>query len=192
MPTRYKDERPVDQDSQAGEVVVRGEVSEHRRKIIKASVIAVPTIVTLCNGAAAAATSALGCIDKDAMAPPADKIVVEQDTWVRKVATIKSGLKISIDGGPPDGPPGTYLIVDGKYYKQDATDGSYELILGTVAERDKPNPTTSTVYVLCYIEFDESGNIVGRTYYPDQAGDGEFQVTASCLCSVNPNYSSSG
>ena len=194
MATKDTDDRPVVKQLPAGGETVNKDISRQRRKIIKASAVAVPTIVTLCNSAAAAATSALGCIERDKSAfltgDTGDKrVVTEHDTWVRKVATLKSNLKISIDDGPPSGSPGTYLIVDGKYYKQDATDGSYELILGTVAEQDNPSPTTSTVYVLCYIQFDEFGNIVGEpSYYPDKAGDGEFPVTASCMTSVNPNY----
>ena len=198
MTTKDTDDRPMVEQLPAGGETVNKDISRQRRKIIKASAVAVPTIVTLCNGAAAAATSALGCIDRDKNALPADSVVVEQDTWVRKIAVYKTDLKITTstdDDGDPDawGSKGSYLIVDGNYYLDNA--GSYTLVnSGGEKVYEKPlNPNTKVtdteVYVLCYIEFDESGNIVSRTYYPDRAGDGEFQVTTSCLCSVNPNYS---
>ena len=57
MPTRDKDERPVDGQPQAGEVAVDTAVSAHRRKIIKASAAIVPAIMTIRSGAAAAVTS---------------------------------------------------------------------------------------------------------------------------------------
>ena len=193
MPTRDKDDRPVARDLQTGKVAAESAVSEHRRKIIKASVVAVPTIVTLCNGAAAAATSALGCIDRDKSASPADKMVEAQDTWVRKIATYKTNLQITTEtnasGNPTAwGESGNYLIVDDNYYLDDTS--SYTLVNPDGEQvYEKKLDTGTPLYVLCYIQFDESGNIVSRTYYPDSPGDGEFQVTTSCLCSVNPNYS---
>ena len=66
MPTRDKDERPAARDSQAGKVAVESTVSEHRRKIIKASAAVVPAIMTLRSGAAAAMTSSANrCLNKD-------------------------------------------------------------------------------------------------------------------------------
>jgi hypothetical protein len=192
MATKDTDDRPVVEQLPAGGETVNKDISRQRRKIIKASAVAVPTIVTLCSGAAAAATSALGCIDRDKKALPAEKIVVEQDTWVRKMATSKTNIQITTktnqSGNPTAwGPSGNYLIVDGNYYLDDAS--SYTLV-NPDGEKvyEKTSDTGTPVYVLCYIQFDESGNIVSRTYYPDQAGDSEFQVTTSCLCSVNPNY----
>jgi len=194
MTTKDTDDRPVVEQLPAGGETVNKDISRQRRKIIKASAVAVPTIVTLCNGAAAAATSALGCIERDKYASPADEIVVEQDTWVRKMATIKTNLKVkptSVNGWGLV-TEATYLIVDGNYYKDN--NNSYELVYTseeTVEEKESNNPATivTEVRVLCYIQFDDSGNIVGEpSYYPDKAGDGEFQVTASCMTSVNPNY----
>ena len=190
MTTKDTDDRPMVEQLPAGGETVNKDISRQRRKIIKASAVAVPTIVTLCNGAAAAATSALGCIERDKYASPADEIVEAQDTWVRKMATIKEELKIKIDDGGTE-QAASYLIVEGKYYKWNGL--SYDLVNGngeTIEEKpDGRTIVTSPVFVLCYIQFDASGNIVGEpSYYPDKAGDGEFQVTASCMTSVNPNY----
>jgi len=63
MPTRDKDDRPADGQSQTGEVAADKAVFEHRRKIIKASVVAVPAIMTLRSGAAAAMASAYQCFN---------------------------------------------------------------------------------------------------------------------------------
>ena len=194
MPTMDKDKDKVASGSLEtgislhGGAVVKSGVSVQRRKLIKASAAAMPVIVTLRSGAVAAATSALGCVEKDVNAPAADTVVPAEDTWVRKIATKKVDLKIKIDGKQEK--KATYLIVDGKYYKWDDT-SSYDLVNGsgeTITEKSSDSGVvTSTVYVLCYIEFDAYGNVLNITYYPDLPGDGA-QVTASCLCSVNPDY----
>jgi hypothetical protein len=190
MPTRDKDERPAVEHSPTGEVAANRAVSEHRRKLIKASAAVVPAIMTLRSGAVAAATSALGCVERDKTAPAADSVVDAQDTWTRKLATEKTYLNIKINGKPLGGGPETFLIVDGKYYKWDGF--SYVLVnpAGEKVEEAVTDRTvvTSPLYVLCYVEFDASGNIVDITYYPDSPGDGGAQVTTSCLCSVNPDY----
>lgn len=174
--------------SVAEERAAKDTISAQRRRLIQASAAAVPAIVTL-HSSVAAATSALGCVEKDAKAAPAEELVLTQDTWVRKIGTLKYKIKISLDNNAW-GSNADYLIVDGKYYEYNGT--SYELFnVNGETVYEKKLTTGTTVYVLCYIEFGADGTVLDIKYYPDTSGNGA-QVTTSCLCSVNPAYNLPG
>lgn len=93
MSTRDKDESPVVEHPQADKVAVDRDISDHRRKIIKASAVAIPAIMTLRSGAAAAINSSYQCLNH----PGADNENIDlvlgddvndppHDEWVRMEA----------------------------------------------------------------------------------------------------------
>ena len=185
MPTKDKDDRLTVAHPQTG-YVAKKKISEHRRKIIKASAAAVPAIMTLRSGAAAAMTSINTCVADDAARGnllPEDKRVWGDST------------------NEPLGALDEWARVKGKkvtkgqstYYCVKNMSGAWECY-----DRDgKPPPGRSLhdteieagmdVYLLAYVDT-VSG---GYTWYPqrvlvvkDQAAS---PITGSCLCSVNPD-----
>jgi len=88
MPTKDKDDGPVAGFTQTGEVAIDKKVSEHRRKIIKASAAVVPAIMTLRSGAAVAMASSYQCFEHGADATDVDPVIgdgdgIPHDEWTR-------------------------------------------------------------------------------------------------------------
>ena len=201
MPTRDKDERPVNGQPQAGEVTVDKTVSEHRRKIIKASAAIVPAIMTIRSGAAAAMTSVNQCEARDAAAaallPESMNVVAEPDEWVRMEAW---EIKMVIND-PKDPPTLLYGIPDNGVVPSTLEHYSvwYDEYGNT---RSAISPYKDFVDVVKKKEF-EAGKAVFCMCYVN-AADGSFSVypqrpvatldiaaspiTASCMCSVNPDF----
>ena len=196
MPTRDKDERTSVEHLQTGEVAVDKEVSEHRRKIIKASAAAVPAIMTLRSGAAAAMASTYHCTARDMRAAmdeitaPDNVLEANNDHWLRLL-----GQRVTMPGNNSDI---VYCTETGAGDRLDAwqcfyVDGN-ELILNNA----KPNLQQITegdpVALLVYLKFDESGDDTGDAalYYPiiqtvREAPVGYSPLTGSCLASIHPN-----
>lgn len=92
MSTNDKDSGPVTEYLRTGEVAVDKKVSEHRRKIIKASAAAVPAVMTLRSGAAAAITSSYQCFNHGPDTTNVDPVLGDNvndpphDEWVRMEA----------------------------------------------------------------------------------------------------------
>ena len=185
MPTRDKDETPVAEDLQTGDVAKK-DVFAHRRKIIKASAAAVPAIMTLRSGAAAAMGSIHMCIEDDAAR--AKLLSEDKKVWGD-----------SID--EPLGALDEWARVKGKmvdkggsrYYCVKSMSGAWECY-----DSDGTPPPGSSlhdgeidagadVYLLAYVDT-ASG---GYTWYPQQVmavnDQAASPITGSCLCSVNPD-----
>ena len=73
---------PVTDDTSVAEATKTSTVSTRRRRLIKASAAAVPTILTLRSGAAAAIAS-MDCRDVQAATVRAEEIAINKDAWVR-------------------------------------------------------------------------------------------------------------
>jgi hypothetical protein len=98
MNTKDTDDRPVVEQLPAGGETVDKDITTHRRKIIKASAMVVPAIMTLRSGAAAALTSSASrCLNDDTRFETADVGSIDQvlgdedpaqplDEWLRVVA----------------------------------------------------------------------------------------------------------
>ena len=105
MPTKDTDDRPAVEQVPAGGEAVNKDISRQRRKIIKASAAVVPAIMTLRSGAAAAAGSLTGCVDRDkarAAGETVDTVLGDNsndpahDEWARVPG--KAGRKIITQG----------------------------------------------------------------------------------------------
>lgn len=185
MPTKDKDERPV-VEHQRTDNMVEKDVSEQRRKIIKASAAAVPAIMTLRSGAAAAMTSINLCIDEDAARGnllPENKLVwgdsIDEplgalDEWARV-----KGKKVTKGQS-------TYYCVKNMSGAWECYDSDGNPPPGS-SLNDTEIEAGMDVYLLAYVDT-VSG---GYTWYPqkilvvqDQAAS---PITGSCLCSVNPD-----
>jgi hypothetical protein len=88
MPRKNKDGRPAVEHSQTGKVDVNKVVSARRRTIIKASAVAVPAIMTLRSGTAAAMNSSYQCFLHGADATNVDPVIgdgdgIPHDEWTR-------------------------------------------------------------------------------------------------------------
>ena len=140
MPARDKDERPVAQDSQAGKVAVDGAVSEHRRKIIKASAAIVPAIMTLRSGAAAAVASSYQCFNHGPDTTEIDYVLGDNsldpphDEWVRMGA-----MKVVTEDDPPTtfyGVPNSGVVLGSKksdyteWYDEDGIEHAHNVVTG--------------------------------------------------------------
>ena len=202
MPARDKDERPAVELLQTGEVAVDRKVSEHRRKIIKASAAAVPAIMTLRSGAAAAMASTYNCTARDNKAAlnenTAPDYVLEgnlagnHDQWLR--VTGKKVTKIEQPAGTEKviycvrtgaGGPGNPAS-DWQCFNEDGTEYT------GITPGDLDNAVD--VSLLVYLHFDEYGDDTGEPalYYPiiqtvQQAPPGYSPLTGSCLASIHPN-----
>ena len=92
MFTRDKDGQPGARHLHTGEVAEDRDVSKHRRRIIKVSVAAVPAIMTLRSGAAAAMVSSYQCFTHGADATDVDRVLGDEegdpphDEWTRMEA----------------------------------------------------------------------------------------------------------
>lgn len=205
MPTKDKDERPAVEHTQTGKlakVAVDRDVSEHRRKIIKASAAAVPAIMTLRSGAAAAMASTYHCTARDnkaamnEMTRPAYVLeasngTLPHDTWVRV-----PGKRVEAPGGG-NTPTFVYCVETGsggapssptwQCYNKDGSAYQGNLSVPTIDKGDD-------VALLAFLEFNAYGNDTGEPaqFYPmirtiTEAPPGPSPLTGSCLASIHPN-----
>ena len=201
MATKDTDDRPVVEQLPAGGETVNKDISRQRRKIIKASAAVVPAIMTIRSGAAAAMTSLHGCVDRDADRAAAAKVVEVPDEWVR-VAGMEVTYKdnstpttayIKLYGVPNDGVvPGTPDKYTDWYDKNgsttDAKDRPYE-----VKKKEFEPPEDKVVYLLVHVDIGPEGNEFfmypkDATLMSDQMTMDGSQITGSCMCSVDPNF----
>ena len=135
MPTNKKDSQatPVDviDGMQSERLPEISGISSQRRKLIKASAAAVPALMTLRSGAAAAVASSYQCLDREATVD--NKILGDNDSdqpdqWVRveakpgKIVTYKNGIntinRYAIRKNPP--PLNSWDSIDGwDFYDSD-------------------------------------------------------------------------
>ena len=87
MATKDTDDRPVVEQLPAGGKTVNKDISRQRRKIIKASAAAVPAIMTLRSGAAAAMNSSYQCFNHGKDDARVDLVINDpdppHDEWLR-------------------------------------------------------------------------------------------------------------
>jgi len=179
-----------------------GQVSEQRRRLLKAAAISAPVIATLQSGAAFATASAQGCIQECETKNPG-QITSTTDGWVRTEVTLYTfrfkkpnkpfRTKERYDVTPfyaiPLAPGGiiTPSAGDGPFYKANGKTWSIPnnaTDISVIAATPKfilvyydPNDTyTGVTEIGPIIPLDDESNISGLT-----------PLTASCLCSVNPN-----
>ena len=184
MAIKDKDDRPVIDQAQAGDSVKRG-VSEQRRKIVKASAAAVPAIMTLRSGAAAAMTSINQCIADDAqrgsLLPESAKVWGDDpgegalDEWARV-----KGKCVTKNNNK------TYYCVQNMSGAWECYDADGMPPQGNSLQ-DSEIEAGDDCYLLAYVD-SASG---GYTWYPqrvmvvqDQAAS---PITGSCLTSMNPD-----
>lgn len=201
MTTRDKDDRPAVERSQAGKVAVENAVSEHRRKIIKASAAAIPAIMTLRSGAAAAMASTYNCTARDnklALNEELDYVleasdgILPHDHWVRvpgkrveanpqgggSTTTIVYCVETG-SGGSPSSP--TWQC-----FNEDGSDYGGNLNAQAIGRGDD-------VALLAFLNFNDYGNDTGENalFYPiktvQPAPPGYSPLTGSCLASIHPN-----
>jgi hypothetical protein len=96
MATKDTDDRPVVEQLPAGGETVNKDISRQRRKIIKASAAAIPAIMTLRSGAAAAMNSSYQCFNHGENAANVDLVLGDEagerlfnpphDEWLRMSA----------------------------------------------------------------------------------------------------------
>ena len=187
MPTRDKDE---------------GSAVEHRRKIIKASAAAIPAIMTLRSGAAAAMASTYQCTARDnrvalAEIGPDDYVLegtleANHDHWLRVMGK-KVTKTVPGSGGATEiiyctetGPGGGNPALDWQCFYEDGT------VYDGITQGDINN--AEDVSLLVFLNFDENGNDTGEAalYYPiiqtvQPAPPGYSPLTGSCLASIHPN-----
>jgi hypothetical protein len=191
MPTKDKDEGPVVKHSQAGKVAVDRDISDHRRKIIKASAVAIPVIMTLRSGAAAAVASAYQCFNHgpDTDTTDIDPVLGDDDLdpphdeWLRMEA-----MKVVTEDDPPltlYGVPNSGVVLGSKKsdYKEwyDKNGVMYEHNAVTGNEFNKG----IIVNLLVYMN-PETGEM---TWYPHENNIlGAAPITDSCMTSAMPNF----
>ena len=205
MPTRDKDERPVAQDLQTGRVAAESAVSEHRRKIIKASAAVVPAIMTIRSGAAAAMNSINQCIEEDArrggLLTDTDKLVWGDDPinepldaldeWFRVavwMVQVKVGnADVNLYGLPESGIVSDNIDHYSKWYDETGStvDSKNNSSPYTEIVKDKEFDAGKLVYVLAYVDT-ERPPYPYITWYPKPLEGEVSPITGSCLCSVNP------
>jgi len=201
MPTKDKDDGPVVEFLQTGDVALNKKVSQHRRKIIKVSAAVVPAIMTIRSGAAAALTSINQCEARDAAAaallPESAMVAPEPDEWVRMEAwEIKVKISdakdppITLYGVPDNGVvPGT-LEHYSVWYDENGNTGMtthpYKEYVDVVKKKEFGDGRA--VFCMCYVDT-ASGSF---SVHPQQAvatlDVAASPITASCLCSVNPDF----
>ncbi len=169
------------------------QVSDRRRRLLKAAAAGAPLIATLQSGAAFAQASARNCIVENAGRDPA-KQKGSPDNWVRKeVIRYKfekpdgsiTNWKYDIDGNHAAGGP---------YYTAGDRNGDGMGNQWSNARRQWPVAESETRYVLVYYQpTPDSINPTGAVEkgpfpkFLETHGDGLTGLKGSCLCSVNPN-----
>jgi hypothetical protein len=201
MPTKDKDDGPVAEYSQTGEVAVDREVSEHRRKIIKASAAIVPAIMTIRSGAAVAMTSINQCEARDAasaaLLPESKGVTGDPDEWVRMEA-----LEIKVVVNDPKDPPIILYgvpdngVVPGSlndytvWYDEDGNTRESRMPYKEYVDvvKKKEFEAGKVVFLLCYVDA-ASGHYSWYPQKPVAIMDvSASAITASCMCSVNPDF----
>jgi len=199
MAIKDTDDRPVVEQLPTGEETVNKDISTHRRKIIKASAAAIPAIMTLRSGAAAAMASTYHCTARDMKAAtnevtaPANVLDANNDHWLRVI-----GKKVT-----KNAPGGTeqviYCTETGLGDKLDAWQCFDEDGNELTTKNVKPNLNQiindgDDVALLVYLHFNEFGDDTGEPalYYPiiqtvQEAPSGYSPLTGSCLASIHPN-----
>jgi len=182
MPTRDKDDKSAIEHSVAAGVKENNVVSAHRRKLIKASVAAVPAIMTIRSGAAVALTSINQCLTADALKvaqePPAPVLANTDalDEWVRV-----RGVKVTKNDAA--GTSTTYFCVEqtpGVWECWDTDGVPAAVTIGTdeIKNGEKVN-------LLGYFD----GVTGNYTFHPKSLymSDGlASPISYSCLCSLHP------
>ncbi len=201
MPIKDKDDGPVVEFLQTGDLALDKKVSEHRRKIIKASAAVVPAIMTIRSGAALAMTSINQCEARDAAAaallPDSAMVVAEPDQWVRMEAW---EIKVVVND-PKDPPTILYGIPDNGvvpstlkdytvWYDENGNTRSsvnpYKEYVDVV--KKKEFKAGKAVFCMCYVDA-ASGSFSVHPQQPIATRDvAASPITASCLCSVNPDF----
>ena len=195
MTTKDTDDRPVVEQLPAGGETVNKDISRQRRKIIKASAAVVPAIMTIRSGAAAAAMTSLhACVDKDAARSAAAKVVEVPDEWVRV-----AGLQIKSQGTDLFGvPTNGFDSLTNNGTTDDYTDwydesgspvkNSQNSYFDNVSNKEIEDGVR--VWLLVHVDIYPEGNEFFM--YPqairDQTTMDGSQITASCMCSVDPNF----
>ena len=181
MPTRDKDDKQAVEHSAAGDVTDNQAVSEHRRKLIKASAAVVPAIMTVRSGAAVALACANLCLAKDARRlaedPPAlvlsEQEPLDEFIYVNGVKVVKANT----------GGPGSTI-----YYCVEKTPGNWECC------DEKGFPAANTIGI-GEIKNGEKVKLLGYfngdtfTQYPKNLVVSDQMATpisCSCLCSLHP------
>lgn len=180
MPTNDKDGKYTTNVSRDGEVAGKKAVSEHRRKLIKASAVAVPAVMTLRSGAAVALTSIHQCIAADAQRaadnPPElvwgdTEDETGHDEWTR------------VKGKAVNKQNTTYYCVQNSLGTWECRDSGGGLPPGNSLQDNEIEAGTD-VYLLAYVDT----TIPAYTWYPKPLEVSTASpITGSCLCSVNPD-----
>ena len=202
MTTKDTDDRPVVEQLPAGGETVNKDISRQRRKIIKASAAVVPAIMTIRSGAAAAAMTSLhACVDKDAARSAAKVVYEAPDEWVR-VAGMEVTYKdtstapptyIKLYGIPNKGAvPGIPDNYTDWYDKNGSTTNAKGKVY-EVKKKEFETPEDKVVYLLVHVDIGPEGNEFfmypkDATLMSDQMSMDGSQITASCMCSVDPNF----
>jgi hypothetical protein len=177
--------------------------SSQRRKLIKASAAAIPAVMTLRSGAAAAVGSTYGCTTHDntvaqevgvaQVLDPDSSGGLTHDHWIRVPGK-------RVEANPPGGGSTTvivYCVETGSgggssaptwnCYNEDGTPYMENLAAEIIEKGDN-------VALLAYLEFDQYGNDLGspELFYPvvqtvQPAPPGYSPLTYSCLSSIHPN-----
>ena len=198
MPIKDKDDGPVVEFLQTGEVAADKKAFQHRRKIIKASAAVVPAIMTIRSGAAVAMTSINQCEERDAaraaLLPESQYAVGDPDEWVRMEAmsvVIGNNPSITLYSVPDNGVVTRTLADYTVWYDETGSTkenkGSYKEYVEIVKQKDIDD-TGKVVFLLCYV--DAASGVY--SWYPQKPvatlDVGASAITGSCLCSVNPDF----
>ena len=185
MHIKDKDDKTAAKNQSAVDLAER-DVSEQRRKLIRASAAAVPAIMTLRSGAAAAMTSINQCIDEDAAR--ATQISENRLVWGDSTDEPLSALDewARVKGKKVTKGQSTYYCVQNMSGAWECYDSEGKPPPGNSLQ-DGEIEAGMDVYLLAYVDT-ASG---GYTWYPqkvlavnDQAAS---PITGSCLTSVNPD-----
>jgi len=186
MPTNDKDGKSATDVSRAGEVAGEKAVSEHRRKLIKASAAVVPAVMTLHSGAAVALTSIQQCIAGDAATAAIDPPELvwgdtegegPLDEWTR------------VKGKEVEKQNTTYYCVKNNSNAWECYDSNGDAPPGNGNSlQDSEIEAGTDVYLLAYVDTEADA----YTWYPKSLSlevSTATPITGSCLCSVNPDIS---
>jgi len=176
----------------------REPILQGRRRLLQAAAAAAPLIATLPNGAAAATASTAQCIVASRNASPNDVIQgTTGDAFVRHHGTMTD---FRLDSAPATTETAYSMAADsGTYYKSDGT--VFDTAGWTKVENSESNVLLLRVFQPISDTFDPVGNPTsmadcgGHSIRPQcifpvtkqDPGSGNMGITASCLCSVNPN-----
>jgi len=205
MTTKDTDDRSVVEQLPADRETLNKDISRQRRKIIKASAAVVPAIVTIRSGAAVAAMTSLhACVERDAARIPSAAMVKDApDEWVRVAGLQIKSQGRDLFGVPTDGfdsltDNGTtddytdWYDRNGSMYKNNNSQQPY---VDHVSNKEIAEDGVR-VWLLVHVDIDPENNQNNEFFmYPkdatlmsDQMSMDGSQITASCMCSVDPNF----